>query len=97
MGENTIMNWQTEPPDSTGFWWLYGDDEFGVMGGNYTGSIPAENKLHIIDVWKIGSGDNESLQGVSSGRFISLTPFDKDKRKPGYVGVWQKVILPKLP
>lgn len=64
------------------------------MGGNYTGAIPVEEKLHVIDVWKIGNG---RLQGVARGRFIALTPFDAETRTPGYIGVWQKVVLPELP
>lgn len=85
--------WSSSPPDSEGFWWLYGDDEFGSMGGNYTGAVPADIDLHVVKVQRIGSG----LIGVSKGRMIRLTPFDAAQKKPGYLGVWQRMVLPKLP
>lgn len=90
-----MKKWQSEPPDSEGFWWLYGDEEFGTMGGNYTGSIPPDKELCIVDVRKFGSEGR--LIGVASGRFIPLRPFNADLRQPGYIGVWQKVQEPELP
>lgn len=63
------------------------------MGGNYDGKIPVEMKLRVVDVKRIGNG----LIGVASGRMISLTPFNKEKMKPGYIGLWQKAELPEVP
>jgi hypothetical protein len=88
--------WRAEPPDEEGLWWLYGEEEFGTMGGNYTGVFPPKIELHCVKVWRIG-GDDGSLQGVCDGRFTDLRPFDREKRRPGFVGVWQKVKLPELP
>ena len=85
--------WSPSPPNSEGFWWLYGDDEFGTMGGNYSGSVPPERTLRIVEVKKIGTG----LIGISSGRMIELRPFDLKGRRTGYVGVWQKALPPTLP
>lgn len=86
--------WSSDPPDSEGLWWILGDEEFGTMGGNYTGSIPPEERLRVVDVTQSGA---THFYGACGGRFISLTPFDEEKRKPGYVGVWKKVTLPELP
>lgn len=88
-------NWQTTPPDSEGFWWLYGDEEFGTMGGNYNGTFPPDTKLRCVEV--IGIGKDNHLIGIANGRMFELRPFNLEKRKSGYVGVWQKVILPELP
>ena len=85
--------WTDTPPDSEGLWWLYGDEEFGTMGGNYTGVFQPEEKLNMVEIRKLGSG----LSGIANGRMISLTPFDAEKRRPGYVGKWRKVDLPSLP
>lgn len=85
--------WSSDPPDSEGLWWIHGDEEFGTMGGNYTGSIPPEEELHVVKVQLMGG----HLTGSASGRFIRLTPFNVEERKPGYVGVWKKVTLPELP
>lgn len=85
--------WSADPPDSPGLWWLYGDEEFGAMGGNYTGDIPPEARLQVVDIRLLGN----ALTGVSRGRFVSLTPFDPAQRRPGYVGKWRKVDLPPLP
>ena len=87
------MAWRAEPPDTPGFWWLYGDEEFGVMGGNYTGAFPPDIRLQLVDVQQLG----DSLQGVVGGRFITLRPFDKENHVYGYVGVWQKAVLPDTP
>lgn len=88
--------WQGTPPDSEGLWWLYGEEEFGMMVGNYTGAYPADIKLHVVDVMRI-DGDGGKLIGVTGGRMIELSPFDKENRKVGYVGMWTKVELPTLP
>lgn len=85
--------WSSDPPDSEGLWWIVGDEEFGTMGGNYTGTIPPEVRLRVVEVTKTAT----HLYGACGGRFISLTPFDKENRKPGYVGEWKKVTLPELP
>ena len=86
--------WQDTPPDSEGWWWLYGDDEFGSCGGNYTGAWPPEIRLHTVQVSRTG---DDSFIGVCSGRFLSLTPFNPDKRQSGYIGKWRKIDLPELP
>jgi hypothetical protein len=76
-------------------WWLYGEEEFGTMGGNYTGVYLPEIKLRVVDVQTLGN--TKELVGVCSGRIIFLKPFDAEKRQPGYIGVWKKVDLPELP
>jgi hypothetical protein len=85
--------WTAQPPDSEGFWWLFGDEEFGTMGGNYSGAFPPEIEMRIVEVKKLGN----SLIGAASGRMVPLTPFDKEKRKAGFIGVWQKAVPPEKP
>jgi hypothetical protein len=97
MKKPSSNGWSSTPPNAEGFWWLFGDEEFGTMGGNYTGSYPPEMELRIVEVRTMGSGDGKSLYGVAGGRMVPLTPFDAEKRKPGFVGVWQKAVLPDLP
>lgn len=63
------------------------------MGGHYSGTIPTEARLQVVDVRELGG----HLTGVSRGRLIGLNKFDRENRNPGYVGVWQKVLLPELP
>ena len=88
-----LLGWSSDPPKTEGLWWLYGDEEFGTMGGNYSGSIPAIKELHMVKVIMIGS----SLTGIAGGRMIPLRPFNENARRSGYVGVWQKVDIPVLP
>lgn len=76
-----------------GDYWLYGDFCYGSMGGHYTGSIPPDKELHFVRVVKISNGHI----AVCNGQFMSLQPFDKEKRREGWVGVWQPVVLPVLP
>jgi hypothetical protein len=97
MEDLIAMGWQTTPPDSEGLWWLYGEEEFGTMGGNYTGVYLPDIKLHMVEVVTLGSGSYANLQGICGGRLISLAPFNLEERKPGFVGVWQKATIPPLP
>ena len=85
--------WQDTPPDSEGLWWLYGDPQFGSMGGHYTGSILFEPELHVITVQKISNG----LMAHARGQFINLRPFDKRRQLEGYIGKWARVNMPELP
>ena len=94
MAKDRTSFWSEDPPDSEGLWWLLGDEEFGSMGGNYTGTIPPDKKLRVVDVRTLGGN---RLHGIQGGRLISLVPFDAEKRKPGFVGQWRKVLLPPLP
>jgi len=89
------MNWKKTPPDSEGFWWLYGEWSFGTMGGHFTGSIPPEFRLHPVEIITIGHG--KKLIGICQGQFVILRPFDKEKQEEGYVGVWKKMDVPNLP
>jgi len=85
--------WQAEAPDREGMWWIYGDEEFGMLGSNYTGATPPRVELSVVHVQRLGT----RLVGLSAGHIIELVPFDADRHKPGFVGVWQKVVLPTLP
>ena len=88
--------WSASPPDSEGLWWLYGEEEFGAMGGNFSGTIPPSIELLLVKVCRLGTGANSSLMGVAGGRFVELRPFSLKERKKGYVGVWQKAVLPDV-
>jgi hypothetical protein len=93
MKDSSTDNWSPNPPTEEGWWWLFGDEEFGTMGGNYSGTFPPEEALQVVKVEMLG----DSLVGICRGRIIDLVPFDAEKRIIGYVGVWQKIILPELP
>ena len=85
--------WENTAPDTEGFYWLYGDPDFGTMGGNYTGVYPLEEKLHIVQINTIGDG----LVGVCGGQIIFLQPFNEADRIPGWVGQWMKIEVPRPP
>lgn len=87
------MTWSTTAPTEEGFYWLYGDPAFGSMGGHYTGSIPPHKELNYVQVVKVSNG----FMAITRGQFMSLLPFNKEKRREGWVGVWQPVVLPTLP
>lgn len=91
------QGWRLEAPDQEGLWWLYGEEEFGAMGGHYTGTVPREWELVPVEVRMIGSGERAHLIGVAKGRMINLTPFDREKYRTGYMGMWCKMGLPALP
>ena len=86
--------WSRSAPTEPGLYWLYGEADFGSMGGNYTGVYPPEAKLNFVQVQKIGGG---VLMAICNGQFISLKPFNLEKRTIGYHGVWQAIELPALP
>ena len=88
--------WSASPPDSEGLWWLYGEEEFGAMGGNFSGTVPPRIELHVVKVSRIGTGERSSLVGVTGGRFIQLRQFDLEKCQSGYLGVWLKAELPDI-
>lgn len=88
--------WSKEPPNEEGLWWLYGEEEFGAMGGHYTGTVPPDIELQVVKVMRLGQGDNSHLVGNSRGRLIALTPFSR-QYKPGYIGLWKKVDKPNTP
>lgn len=85
--------WTEDPPTEPGFYWLYGEEAYGSMGGHYSGTIPPETRLHYVEVMEIRNG----LAAVTSGRFMSLDKFNPAKRREGHIGVWQPVQLPALP
>ncbi len=89
----TCSEWTETPPSEPGYYWLYGEDSYGSMGGHYTGSVPPEKRLHYVEVRAISNG----LMAVTSGRVISLKKFDAEKRQEGHMGVWQPVDIPSLP
>ena len=59
-------DWSSSPPDSPGFWWLYGDEEFGTMGGNYNGSIPPD-EIENWQMWK-DRGDSKADQLLTEAK-----------------------------
>lgn len=85
--------WSPDAPKEEGSYWFYGDDCFGSMGGNFTGSIPPDLELHYVTVRAISNG----FMAVTNGRFMPMRPFNPDNRREGYIGVWQRAILPPLP
>lgn len=89
--------WSKDPPNEVGLWWLYGEEEFGAMGGHYTGSVPPDIELQVVKVMRLGQGDNSHLRGNSRGRLITLEPFSFSQRKPGCIGLWKKVEEPSTP
>lgn len=91
------LAWREEPPDTVGAWWLYGEVEFGSMGGHYSGSIPMVARLHHVQVMTLGSGEAAQLYGKCDGRLINLQRFSHGERRVGCVGLWRKVDEVPLP
>ena len=87
------MTWSTTAPTEEGVYWLYGDPCFGAMGGDYTGVFEPKKKLHYVTVIRISNG----VIAACNGQYVSLQPFNKEKRREGWIGVWQPVVLPTLP
>jgi hypothetical protein len=90
---NGLREWSPDAPTDEGTFWFCGDDSFGSMGGHYTGSIQPRNEIHLVVVRKISNG----VIAVTNGHFMSLTPFNMEKRQSGYLGLWQKADLPPMP
>lgn len=63
------------------------------MGGHYSGQIQPTKETHLVRIRKISNG----LMAVTDGRFMSLKPFDKEKKQEGYLGFWKKADLPTTP
>lgn len=86
-------DWKESPQFTEGWWWFYGDEAFGSMGGHFNGSIPPRMEMSLVRIRCIANG----LVAVSNGRFTSLTKFDPQTRREGYVGVWKPAQLPEAP
>lgn len=88
-------DWSATAPNKPGWYWFYGDISMWSMGGHYfeKDPIPPNAKLHLVDVHKISNG----MMAAAEGRFVSLTPFDKRKRREGYLGYWAPAELPEPP
>lgn len=92
-----LKGFRVDPPDSEGLWWLYGEEEFGTLGGNYgDGRFHPEIALEVVRALWVG-GEDGHLLGICKGRHIDLAPFDEENRRPGYLGVWRRVDLPETP
>ncbi len=90
---NKTPGWSTTAPTEPGNYWLYGDPTFGSMGVHYTDRGVPEKRLHYVTVIQISNG----LLAATNGHYMSLTPFRRERNREGWVGVWQKVVLPELP
>lgn len=93
MIENNSEEWEESPQFEEGWWWFYGDDSFGSMGGNFTGSIPPVVEMHLVRIRNISNG----MMAVTSGRFMRLEKFNPKTRSEGYLGVWKRAQLPEPP
>jgi hypothetical protein len=89
---NGLQEWSPDAPNEEGPFWFYGAVNFGSMGGHYSGQIQPSKEIHLVRIRKISNG----LMAVADGRFMSLKPFDKEKKQEGRhaarkacVGRWQ--------
>jgi len=87
-----LFGWSQEFPKKEGDYWFYGDPYMGQMGGNYNGNIKPDIEMYFIKVKKI----NDGFMAVVDGQFMSTNKFDLKKRKSGYLGYWQKAIIPDI-
>jgi len=87
-------DWTLWAPEEVGWYWFFGDEEFGTTGGNFTGKCPPERNMHVVEISRLGRG----LAGICRGRLIPLRPFSPAGRgSVGYVGVWHRAVTPTPP
>jgi hypothetical protein len=87
------MKWSKEFPNKDGFFWFYGEPHMGQMGGHFKGTIRPNLKMCLVEIKKISNG----FLAVMNGHHVPNTPFDKENKKPGFLGYWAKAELPKPP
>ncbi len=87
------LEWFDHFPTEPGTYWLYGDPEFGSMGGHYTGTIPFEPAMYFVEIFEIANG----MLAKTEGRMVFDRPFDAEKRQAGFIGKWRKATLPDPP
>lgn len=82
-------NWK-DAPDDVGFWWFYGDIDYGVVANR-----EVKKKLYVVELQRTGG---DKFVASESGRILYVKPHNPDKpRQGGYIGLWQKCIIPDLP
>jgi len=87
------MKWSNKAPTKPGSYWFFGEAFMGSMGGHYRGTVEPFLKMILINVFEISNG----MMAQGDGQYISLKPFDKEKRKEGYLGYWAEANIPDPP
>lgn len=85
--------WFDDLPVEPGLYWFLGELHMGSMGGHYSGSIKPEFELRLVTVVRTRNG----LTAHSSGHFVSMCKWDKEKMRTGVLGKWAQVMIPKRP
>tara|TARA_R110000868_G_scaffold14070_3_gene65605 strand:- start:1320 stop:1685 length:366 start_codon:yes stop_codon:yes gene_type:complete len=89
---NTVVaqKWFDDAPTEPGYYWFYGEPWMGEMGGHYTGKVPPENRLMLVEIKQVTNG----IVGISSGQFMNLRKWDGKQR--GFFGKWTNAIVPDV-
>jgi len=88
---NKYDKWCNKFPANAGYYWFYGDPDFGSMGSDYSDNPEVDEKLYFVEVRKVNNG----WFVVADGRFLPDKPFKKSSQKPGYLGFWKNCELPE--
>lgn len=85
------LEWFDDVPKEPGYYWFYGEPQWGSMGGHYTGAFQPKNRLMLVEVKKISNG----VIAVGDGRFLRLHKWDE--KSEGFLGRWAQVTIPLTP
>lgn len=86
--------WSIEPPQTPGFYWLYGDVHHGGMGIDYRDDKPpTKPDMVLVEVFKISNG----VMAKSGGHIVPTEKFDIKTLRPGPLGYWSPAELPEPP
>ena len=87
------MNWTSETPKETGWYWFYGDIHLGSMSLHYRPDFVPQPQLYSVKLIKRSNG----LIVVADGHSMSTKRFDPKGHGEGCIGYWLPMAVPELP
>lgn len=84
------VDWFWHAPVEPGYYWFFGDQHMGECGGHFTGVVQPENRLCLVEVFKISNG----IMAQSGGQFFNLHKWDG--KVAGHLGRWAQATIPDV-